>query len=121
MVKKIDLKKIDYRVKLDGLGLKYEHSFKNKKGEKILVWIYSTKHFKSGLMEEWVKKGYLKSFIEETWHIETYVTDKEGICRGSYNPCVIPNTHQLNFKYILPANERNLNKILKKCHEMSEK
>lgn len=120
MVQKINLKKLDYKIKSDKFGIRYEHTFKNNKNEKILVWIYSTEHKEANdLMSTWVKKGYVKKFIPVNWWIETYVYDKNGFCFSKYNPTVIPGTHTLNFKYILPADEKNLNILLRKCHEMA--
>lgn len=59
--------------------MKQIYKFTNKKSEKIEVWLTSTVHNKknkSGLMNLWVKTGYIKEFIPETLVIETYATGR---------------------------------------------
>lgn len=93
--------------------MKQIYKFTNKKGETIEVWLTSTVHNKNNkhdLMSLWVKNGYVKEFIPETLVIETYVTDKEGVCHGYYNPSINYQTHKLRFNWVLKNTEENIKK-----------
>lgn len=100
----------------DRAGLfRNEYEFKNNKSEKITVWISNTPHErknKRGLMNLWIKAGYLPEFIPETLCVETYVYDKTGNCRGAYNPQIIPGMNKIDFAWMLENTAENINRIL---------
>lgn len=94
---------------------RYECEFTNNKGERVLLWINKTKHdrkFKRGLMNLWIKAGYMKKFIPETWNIDTYVYDSEGNCRRKYNPQITADGRKINFEWMIEATPENLQKII---------
>lgn len=88
--------------------------FINNKGERVVVDICSCEHDKKdkkGLMALWLKHGYLKKFLPTTLHVQTYVYDKDGYCRGLYNPTVKISNDQkrlvTNFDYMLEDTPEN--------------
>ena len=95
--------------------MRKEFKFVNNKNEEILIWATKTEHdrnFRNGLMNLWVKHGYLKKFISSTWHLELFVRDNEGNCWNKYNPQIIPGQHKINFNWMLEATEENLIKLI---------
>ena len=72
---------------------RYECEFTNNKGEKILLWINKTKHdrkAKRGLMNLWIKAGYMKKFI----------------------PQITADGRKINFEWMIEATPENLQKII---------
>lgn len=94
--------------------------FTNRKNEKIIIELTVTKHDKKnkrGLMNLWVKNGYMPEFIPETINIETYVFNDAGECHGRYNPQVIKGQNKINFKWMLentPENEKRIIREIKR-------
>lgn len=65
----------------------------------------------------WHKYGYTSRVLPTHWAVSTYATDADGHCWGRYNPTVKPDTHKLNFAWVLEATEDNrvalLNEIMR--------
>lgn len=74
----------------------------------------------NSLPELWYKNGYMDKIFKRYMCIQTYCTDKDGNCTGSYNPQII-GIHKLNFDYILESTEENLNNLIGKCVSMYER
>lgn len=74
----------------------------------------------NSLPELWYKNGYMDKILKRYMCIQTYCTDKDGNCTGSYNPQII-GIHKLNFDYILESTEENLNNLIGKCVSMYER
>lgn len=116
----MDKLKLEY----NSLHKRYEYQFKNNKDEEVLIWIYEQIHdrnYKGSLMNLWVNHKYLDKFIDKTWQLDLYVTDKKGNCWNKYNPCIIPNENKINFRYILESTEENLKILINKCIEMANR
>ena len=93
-----------------------EYRFTNNKGEQVDIWIsnsFHDKNYKRDNMNLWVKAGYLPEFIEENLIVDTYV-EADGICLTKYNPTIKPGGagYVLDFDWMLPATEENINRIL---------
>ena len=65
----------------------------------------------------WHKNGYTARVMPTHWAVSTYATDANGQCWGRYNPTVKPNTHKLDFDWVLEATNDNrvalLNEIMR--------
>lgn len=112
------------KIIINANNYRYEHSFINSKGERVSVWISNVKHDKNnknGLMNLWVKNGFLNDFINETLHVDTYVYDEKNNCSGKYNPQIIPGENKINFAWILPATPENISKIIKEVIRLANR
>ena len=101
-----------------------EIEFKNNKDETVLIWVNkvkSDKKDKNCLMNLWVENKYLDKFIDEYWHLELFVYTPDGDCVNKYNPQINYNTFKLDFNYILEATQDNLDYLLNKIKEISNK
>lgn len=67
----------------------------------------------------WHKNGYTSRVLPTHWAVSTYATENNAYrrCRGRYNPTVKPNTHKLDFAWVLEATDKNrvalLNEIMR--------
>lgn len=98
-------------------------TFTNKNGESVEVYATKTEHEKnSGLMELWLKHGYLKNYIPTTWSIQTYCNTKDNGCRAYYNPTIKVSKDNkrmiINFDMMLEATENNLQRIFDNIQKM---
>lgn len=103
---------------------RYEYEFMNTKGEKVILWINKIVHdkkFKRSLMNLWIKGGHLKSFIAETWNIDTYVYDTDGNCHSKYNPQITADGRHINFDWVIAATPENLQKIISEVERRAGK
>lgn len=75
---------------------------------------------RNSLPELWCKNGYMDKVVSKYMCIETYCTDKDGLCTGSYNPQTI-GINKINFDYMLESTVENLNKLIDKCVSMYER
>ena len=84
----------------------------NKNGERIKVELSRNRDESSSIMYNWVKSGYIPKALPTWWSIDLYVTDKDGNCYGRYNPQELPDSHKINFDWVLEGTEENRIKIL---------
>mgnify|MGYP003299759885 CR=1 FL=1 len=90
--------------------------FINRKNERIVIELTVTEHDKgnkNGLMNLWIKHGYMTEFIPETINIMVYVYDESGNCWGKYNPQIIKGENKINFKWMLANTPENEKKIIR--------
>ena len=75
------------------------------------------KRTKSSLMYLWVKNGFIKKALPNYLTVETYYTDKKGLCWERYN---ITHTkdHKINFDWLFEDTEENREKLLNACIDL---
>lgn len=112
-----------------GNGNLYRFTEKNKNGEIIEFTIdrcgdWNSPKDKKCLPNLWKKAGYIDRFLPNWWHVSTYATDKDGNCRGVYNPqekhliCkdkngkTIESRMIIDFDFMFEATEENKKKII---------
>ena len=98
--------------KIYDIGIRKMWETTTRKGNKIIIETMRTEHdpkFKNDLMHMWVKRGFVKEFMETTLHIQTHYYADDGHCYGLYNPQVHYDQKQrtINFDYLLEATEEN--------------
>ena len=98
---------------------------RNSKGERIEIEFTKIENdHKEHLINLWYKKGFIKEKLENYWHVEVYVYDKEGNCYGKYNPQISSGT-KINFDWIIKATKQNkeriLNEIIKRTYDCKNK
>lgn len=98
----------------------YHFNDRNSKDERIEIEFTKIENdHKEHLINLWYKKGFIEEKLENYWHIEVYVYDKEGNCCGKYNPQISSGT-KINFDWILEATKENkeriLNEIIKRTY-----
>lgn len=74
---------------------------------------------KNDLMRLWKKSGFIKKMFSTHICIDTYYTDKDGMCWGFYNITHTPE-HKIDFNYILEATEENIKMLVAECIRMYE-
>ena len=92
----------------------YTKNFRDKsKLEIVLSTCKCEKENKKSVMYTWINRGYLKEFIEEWIHVETYYTHPDGLCTGSFNPQIIYKGNPvIDFEWLLKDTKENREKIL---------
>ena len=91
----------------------------NKNGERIDVELSRINAEGSSIMNSWVKNGYIPKALPTWWSITVYVTDKDGNCYGRYNPQELPESHKINFNWVLEGTEENRIKILEEIERLA--
>lgn len=96
---------------------------RNKKGEEIVIEFSKCTNpgGKNSLPYLWKKNGFISRILENWWNVQVYVTDKEGRCRGAYDP-----TSKLSedgkrmvivFDWMLEATEENAKKLFEEIEK----
>lgn len=98
---------------------------RNKKGEEIVIEFSRCTNpgGKNSLPYLWKKNGFISRILENWWNVQVYVTDKEGRCRGAYDP-----TSKLSedgkrmvivFDWMLEATEENAKKLFEEIEKQA--
>ena len=104
----------------------YKFTEKNKKGETLVVEIsetYVDNSLKSDTLPKlWKKYGFTNRLYDSYLSIDRYVTDKQGICWGRYNPtkklAEDGKRNIINFDYMLEVSEENKKYLLNLIYKM---
>ena len=111
------------------LTLWYNYNGKNKKGETLVVSLSPVAdEGDNNIMKIWREKGNIPKTQMSWWHLNVYVYDKED-CRNRYNPQteyhiiihngnIIKSYPQINFNWVLEANEENKVKLLNEVERL---
>lgn len=116
----------DYKVLDCGSDIRrmYEFNGTTPRGEKLVVEVSECypsgeKWGKNDLPTLWYKHGHTKKKLPNYICIKTYVYDKDGQCRGIYNPqsmlCWYSKRIVLNYDWVLPVTKENINRLLVEC------
>lgn len=123
-IKKLDFKNILIE-QMTGHRTFYKFLEKNKINESLIVEItetYPDNTSKNSLPNLWKQHGFTNKLYNSYLNVDCYVTDKDGICWGKYNP-----THKLsedkkrnviNFDYMLEVSKENRKYLLDLIYEM---
>ena len=98
----------------------YKFKEKNKLGETLTVEITET--FADSLPKLWKKHGFTNKLYSSYLNVNCYVTDKDGICWGRYNPTEKLSDDGkrkiINFDYLLEVSEENKMYLLDLIYKM---
>ena len=89
--------------------------FKDFHGNIVEIWMTCVSHSrtdKNGLMNLWIKHGYMDHFIPETIAVDVFVTEESGDCYCKYNPQIRESDHRINFRWMLEWNDYNAEMII---------
>lgn len=103
----------------------YKFTEKNKLGETLTVEItetYPDNTSKHSLPNLWKKHRFTNKLYNSYLNVDCYVTDKEGLCWGRYNPTEKLSDDKkrnvINFDYLLEVSEENKKYLLDKIYKM---
>lgn len=100
----------------------YTFTEPNLKGEVVQFYIckveFNVKN-KNSLPHIWYKAGMTDKILPSYWAIQVYVTNKDNLCYGRYNPTINRDECKLNFEWVLEATEENKQKLIDKITELS--
>lgn len=85
----------------------------NSKGEKIDCEIdIIANDCDNSIVNTWYEHGWIEHPFMNYINMNTYITNKDGDCRGRYNP-TITKDGKVNFDWVLNATQSNLDKLMK--------
>lgn len=100
-----------------GCRTRYTYATKTNKNEDIVIEL---QHCESkSMMDLWLKHGYIKNELKNWISVTVYATDEKGVCRGRYNPQILPSTNKINFDWVIEDTPGNRCKILDKIVDLS--
>lgn len=84
------------------------------------------------IMARWIRDRRLPAFLPSWWSVTVYATDKDGTCKGKYNPqqekapvmyfkTQIGAHSVMNFDWVLEATEENKHKIINEIERLAFK
>lgn len=90
--------------------------YKEDQGQLIieLILVYTDIKDKNSLPYLWYKNGYTKEIINNYISLDTCYTDEQNYSYRYYNPCTkkVNDKTVIDFDYILPIDEFNIEKIV---------
>ena len=97
-----------------GLRIWYRFEQKNEKGEEILIELVSCTRDPGSrsLPILWKEHGHIDRVLDSWVGVHVYVTSKDGICRGDYNPQESGFGHRINFDWMLEDTPENRDRII---------
>lgn len=112
MIKNNNLKQVETHARN---GIKYVAT--TDLGNVLEIYLRKTEHekkHKSDLMHLWIKRGYMKEFLDSHIHIEVYYRTHNGdLCYRPYdlNP-TMNSYYDTNWENIIEYNEENIEKLI---------